>query len=250
MLTLRGIVFRLGLALLFVGLAFVLIPPYAQYCEHNDNHEYACAIYEITASVIGVLNGYEPLITAVATGFIACFTITLARIGKRQIADTRILQRAYLSVEPLGIEPIAGADNQQSNAVVGIKNTGHLPATNVAWVIEIDLCGEKRWIPPPISRKREGQNVIAPGAIMPQGSEPYMFTYNDLAEIRTQFFYVWGNVTYNDGFGKTTRIDFCHRYNCANITKITVMNDRGHRITADKARQGRFGNSVNYDYRD
>ena len=35
---------------------------------------------------------------------IAVFTIVLAWVGWRQIADTGILQRAYLSVERAGIE--------------------------------------------------------------------------------------------------------------------------------------------------
>ena len=42
------------------------------------------------------------IVTATAGGVVA--TIILANVGKQQVADTRILQRAYLSVEPLGIE--------------------------------------------------------------------------------------------------------------------------------------------------
>jgi hypothetical protein len=42
--------------------------------------------------------------SAVASAVVAVFTIVLAFVGRRQIADTRILQRAYLSVEPRGIE--------------------------------------------------------------------------------------------------------------------------------------------------
>jgi hypothetical protein len=42
--------------------------------------------------------------SAVATAVVAVFAIVLACVGRRQIADTRILQRAYLSVEPRGIE--------------------------------------------------------------------------------------------------------------------------------------------------
>ena len=42
--------------------------------------------------------------SAVATAVVAVFAIVLACVGRRQIADTRILQRAYLSAEPKGIE--------------------------------------------------------------------------------------------------------------------------------------------------
>ena len=41
------------------------------------------------------------IVTAIAGGVVALFTIVLARVGNQQIADTKILQRAYLSVEPL-----------------------------------------------------------------------------------------------------------------------------------------------------
>jgi hypothetical protein len=55
-----------------------------------------------------VLNGWltliATLVSAVAAGVVARFTVILARVGRQQIADTRILQRAYLSVEPKGIE--------------------------------------------------------------------------------------------------------------------------------------------------
>jgi hypothetical protein len=44
------------------------------------------------------LNVIFSAITAVATAILAKFTITLAKVGNRQIADTRILQRAYIAV--------------------------------------------------------------------------------------------------------------------------------------------------------
>ena len=37
------------------------------------------------------------VVTAIAGGVVAWFTVVLARVGKQQIADTKILQRAYLS---------------------------------------------------------------------------------------------------------------------------------------------------------
>src|SRR5262245_55567689 len=43
-------------------------------------------------------------ITAVATAVDAVFTIVLAFVGYQQVADARILQRAYLSVQPQGIQ--------------------------------------------------------------------------------------------------------------------------------------------------
>ena len=47
---------------------------------------------------------WAAIASAVAAAIVAVFTIVLAGVGRRQIADTRILQRAYLSAEPKGIE--------------------------------------------------------------------------------------------------------------------------------------------------
>ena len=47
---------------------------------------------------------WAAIASAVAAGVVAVFTIVLAGVGRRQNRDTRTLQRAYLSVEPKGIE--------------------------------------------------------------------------------------------------------------------------------------------------
>jgi hypothetical protein len=44
------------------------------------------------------------IVTAIAGGIVALFTIVLAGVGRRQVADNRILQRAYVSVVRQGIE--------------------------------------------------------------------------------------------------------------------------------------------------
>ena len=43
----------------------------------------------------GWVEDRHDFVVAAATLFIAWFTIVLARVGRRQIEDTRILQRAY-----------------------------------------------------------------------------------------------------------------------------------------------------------
>lgn len=66
---------------------------------------------------------------------VAIFTGLLVIIAVRQIFDTRILQRAYVSVEPLGIE--AMFDGAHLIGHVGIRNAGHLPARFVSWFIDM-----------------------------------------------------------------------------------------------------------------
>ena len=65
-------------------------------------------------------------ISAVATAVVAVFTIALFWVGWRQIADTKILQRAYLSVKPQGI---VSSTNGLLVGHVAFKNVGKLPAT-------------------------------------------------------------------------------------------------------------------------
>src|SRR5262245_33862566 len=74
---------------------------------------------------------------AVFTAVLALSTIGLwivTGFGIRvQARDTRILQRAYLSVVPLGLHPFR-LDNR-IGCNIGIKNSGNLPAREVSWVI-------------------------------------------------------------------------------------------------------------------
>jgi hypothetical protein len=69
---------------------------------------------------------WAAIASAVAAAVVAVFTIVLACAGRRQITDTRLLQRAYLSVEPKGIE---WSTNGFLVGRVAFKNVGKLPAT-------------------------------------------------------------------------------------------------------------------------
>ncbi len=64
---------------------------------------------------------WAAIASAMAAAVVAVFTIVLSCIGRRQIADTRILQRAYLTVEPKGIE---WSSNGSLIGQVVFKNVG------------------------------------------------------------------------------------------------------------------------------
>jgi len=100
-------------------------------------------------------------------------------LGSRQSEETRILQRAYLSVEPDGIH----AHNERGRAVlkgekgphqsvpqIRIQNAGNLPAREIKWLIEHKFSHDRRLNDFPIKEdKSEGRNVLPPGAVMTQG---------------------------------------------------------------------------------
>lgn len=77
-------------------------------------------------------------------GILALFTVILALFTKRLWEDARILQRAYIAVEPLGIHLMKNGSDLIGH--VGIKNAGRLPARKLRWFINIRFghSGEER----------------------------------------------------------------------------------------------------------
>ena len=110
-------------------------------------------------------------ISAIAAAVVAVFTIVLASVGRRQIADTRILQRAYLSVEPEGIV------TSTTGLLVGqvaFRNVGKLPATDFVGVVKKIEVQNDEWVTPHLTDTDLPSwitGVIPIGAEVPQGSE-------------------------------------------------------------------------------
>lgn len=65
-------------------------------------------------------------------GVLAVLTYLIWSTGK---TDTRILQRAYIAVEPGGIHALLTSGDIIGH--IAMKNSGHLPARNVSWIIDI-----------------------------------------------------------------------------------------------------------------
>lgn len=175
-------------------------------------------------------------ITAIATVYIAKFTIVLAGVGQQQIKDTRILQRARISAEMLGINPYLGeGDNVVGH--VSFRNVGNLPASNVSWFIRkcIDQSDERREFL--IEDAFFGDNIIAPGTPMTQGSVSF-----ERPRVDAGFIYIWGEIRYPDGFNTNRFTRFCHRYNCRTFQKLPERERYG--ILAGYGRYHEYGNST------
>jgi hypothetical protein len=102
---------------------------------------------------------------------VALFTVVLAKVGRRQVQDTRILQRAYLSVEPHGIHQMS--DTPDLVAHVQVTDAGNLPARTVKW--KIKTLFEDNGNRPTFELKDSelyGNNVVTPKSKMIQGSGP------------------------------------------------------------------------------
>lgn len=196
-------------------------------------------------------------VLAVATIGLGIATVGLYRTGERQLdlirrnaklqdVNTRILQRAYISVQPGGI---AERSLKGSHPNIVIHNAGNLPARHISWTINCVVDNERRRSQFDGAKPPEGDNTLPPKAEMMQGGglipvgEPVGPAPPLPLIICKQpglFLYVWGEVFYEDGFGSSRITRFCHRYNCVNLDQMK----RGHRIDKRFARFNRFGNEA------
>jgi hypothetical protein len=85
---------------------------------------------------------------------------------RNQTCETRILQRAYVSVEPGGVRPHVDRPDRV-NCYVIFRNVGHLPARNVRWYgksgrPETHGNGDDDFVPGDLF---PGRIVLAPGSL-------------------------------------------------------------------------------------
>jgi hypothetical protein len=165
----------------------------------------------------------------------------------KQEADTRILQRAYIRVDPAGISPSRGENKCHPNII--IKNAGNLPAKHVRWCITWAVDKSDRLSNLPIEGLTiEGNNTLPPKAKMLQGG-PIIYLGDQPHELRNErglYLYVWGAVFFEDGFENPRTTWFCHRYNAVNLEKSHDKGGvlRGREIAAEHARFNRHGNEA------
>jgi hypothetical protein len=119
-------------------------------------------------------------------------------------------------------------------------NSGNLPASNVSWEIRRDLIRDDAFRPPRVNLSVRNTNIIpARGRIRKGG--PFLDT-KEFEQFRSDrpnescWLYVWGRVSYHDGFKDGRRIEFCHRYYLGGTEKF------GLNISPSQGRQHEFGN--------
>lgn len=185
---------------------------------------------------------------AIFSGLLVFVTGALGWIGIQQYRDTRILQRAYIAVEPRGI--VLSIEGDSLIGRVAFVNAGNLPAGQLSWLIDMSFTqnGEEKSFP--ISKPAKGSIIIAPKAIAVRGAEHRLplqkiseaagNNFGKAIEI-TQYIYVWGVVRYLDGFRRQRKTLFCHRYNWKMRGEGGARN---YEIGADYARYHTSGNDA------
>jgi hypothetical protein len=174
------------------------------------------------------VNRWAALIVAVFTAIVAIFTARLWRSSAKLWTVTNLnLQRAeqtsrkelraYVSVEPLGINEYAG-----HNLLVGrfkVRNIGKIPARDVSIYSTIGLDADAARTDFPIGAPRISPTVLQPGAAMEFMSyEGYPIPADQVdsdGPLKLDgYFYVWGEVLYTDELNTMGWTAFCHRYTC------------------------------------
>jgi hypothetical protein len=162
---------------------------------------------------------------------------------RNQTCETRILQRAYVSVEPGGIRPHVDRPDRV-NCYVIFRNVGHLPARNVRWYgksgrPETHGNGDDDFV---LGDLFPGRIVLAPGSLSCQPvGVVFAIRWPDLKpeQVVGNSVFVGGIVTYEDGFGTPRFTRFCHRY----ITK-TIPNDGAFTMSGELADLHEYGNDA------
>ncbi|RYE09506.1 MAG: hypothetical protein EOP22_08555 [Hyphomicrobiales bacterium] len=174
---------------------------------------------------------YYTLWLTLSTALLAVATFMLVLVARQQFVDSRFMNRAYVSVEPRGLSPWRGEANRFLGHVA-IVNSGVLPARNLRWVLCIEMSndGDKQDFAIPSIRR--GSQIVGARGTMARGTPP-------IGATGESYCFVWGLVTYDDGFGVDQTTNFCHRYNCNrdDFRRTLSIDDRD-------ARQHEFGNST------
>jgi hypothetical protein len=224
-------------------------PPKVYVLEKSEAHPSSGFWQKVTEDPVAAFT----LVLAISTIILAGSTILLWWVtwqsGLRQAKETEILQRAYVSVDPLGTHLMK--DGGHIIGHVAIKNAGNLPATHLSWFINIKHTsgGEETGFP---LEATKGRIVVAPHSETERGSDNKLVLQdlldasnakvNDRAKENPLYIYVWGMVRYHDGFtaGRTTQ--FCHRYNW--INRPEAINPARCEINKEFARQHTEGNAT------
>jgi hypothetical protein len=183
-------------------------------------------------------------VLAFATIGLIAATCLLGYFSFWQLRDTdralKITQRAYISVDPLGVVALQSIDT-----VIGhfnISNSGNLPARNLHWFVDYEIADDPDFSYFPI-RETAAELVVAPHSEITQGVRAV--TYEELIKAKQRskdnYLYFWGIVKYHDGFEDGRFTKFCHRYNLNTME----FNFGDYQIDAKFARQHVFGNEAN-----
>jgi hypothetical protein len=194
------------------------------------------------------LLAFATIVLALATIGLFIYTAKLWSATKTLVGDeqsnTKRELRAYISVEPAGINALIGST--KAIGLVIVRNVGKIPANNVEVIVRMSLIADKSIDTSDPGTPPASDRTIQPGSAMQQGSDETVAAPDIVRGSGDMYVYVWGVVRYGDGFVPDRRTWFCHRYDCASHvhTENWVSPSYVTRavIKAEKARYHTSGN--------
>jgi hypothetical protein len=179
----------------------------------------------LTVDAITVFNGLLVIVTG-GLVWVGWRQVRLTKnIADRQVRDTETLQRAYVNAEPRGIKPMSFDRDDRVVGRVALRNVGHLPARNVSYSASIGYPLNSSGHDFPIAPIEPRKGVLPPGAEIVVDTGNVLFT-----DKVTNSTFVWGMVTYDDGFGNSRFSKFCFVYGTKEFINrglFTIAGDRG-----------------------
>jgi hypothetical protein len=160
---------------------------------------------------------FAAIATAVATIYIAKFTIELSKIGRQQASDARIIQRAYVTMS----HKAPGIEVQGNSGLfyidISIQNFGQTPAYVTDIVLKPVVIIHNRQLP--ANPDYSGIRTVFPKAFL-VANEAFYLTHVlrvdpgeiDAVKSLMSDLYVIGYVDYIDKFGDRHRGGYARRY--------------------------------------
>ncbi len=129
--------------------------------------------------------------------------------------------RAYLSMVPTSIAHFGSKDFVVIHCEV--KNHGQTPASNILCSYEMEIFPYPMNSPRPEPSKRH----VYPGGLAPGDSMGTFFIHSELLKdpevssviSGTKRFHLWGDINYDDAFGKEQKVGFAISYSSAELAK-------------------------------
>jgi hypothetical protein len=191
--------------------------------------------------VVGVVVAILTLFAAGATAWAAWAAARAANSADKSVAqaDKQAAQelRAYLSVEPRGINQLIKRD--EGIGQVAVKNVGKIPARNVQVIVKMKIADDRNIAVEDPGTPEASDRTIHPDAEMLQGSKKEHPKITEIC-VPNKYVFVWGRVLYEDGFGNPRVTNFCHRYSTSSFNRRDDWNTPAKEtrviIDRDKAR--------------
>ena len=216
----------------------------AQQSRNNDCPTLIGGARIFAESFFRIVETHDKIIIALFTLILGISTIGLWITTRRlwiaqehQIRVARVAfeqtNRAYISVRPRGLHLTSEGEWV---AHIVIKNVGKFPSKHTCWVIQKKYSPDKREQTLAIDHgELEGDIAVQPSATLLQGSERIKIHGKPSAGT-SEYLYIFGLVSYEDGMGQRRETFFCHRYN--------LINNNGGSIDKIYARYHRYGNTA------